>query len=242
MEFINDYRELVSYKLSNRIKNDSQFGRTNRKKGILARAFALACISGLRAQELESFKPTLSFKVGVPVTSMFTTGNPSTASLAAGQGLANYNLLTNSPYTSAVPRYEFGVGAEFHMPYHLRFEVDGLVKRGGFNSQTGGIYRPTDFTQWEVSGVFKYNIVMGHLRPFVDFGASLRHISTIKQTAFGVPGAIGGVITDNAMELHNRNSVGAVAGFGFTFKKGPFELTPEARYTRWANQSFLAAG
>ncbi|MBV9223254.1 MAG: hypothetical protein JOY85_04455 [Acidobacteriaceae bacterium] len=23
-----------------------------------------------------------------------------------------------------------------------------------------------------------------------------------------------------------------------TFKRGPFELTPEVRYTRWANQAF----
>ena len=206
-------------------------------KGILAGVFALACVSGLHAQEFESFKPTLSFKIGVPVTDMFTASNTS--------AFGGKNQLPGSPYTSAVPRYEFGVGAEFHMPYHLRFEIDGLVKRGGFNSFNtlgDGVYRPTDFTQWEVPGVFKYNVAMGHFRPFIDFGASLRHISTIKQTAFGVPGAIGGVITDNAVELHNRNSFGGVAGFGITFKKGPFELTPEARYTRWANQSFLAGG
>jgi hypothetical protein len=41
--------------------------------------------------------------------------------------------------------------------------------------------------------------------------------------------------------LHNRNTFGGVAGFGLTFKRGPFELTPEARYTRWANQSFVGS-
>ncbi len=102
-------------------------------------------------------------------------------------------------------------------------------------------YRPTTFNDWEIPGLFKYNITMGHFRPFVDFGASLRHISTITQTTYA-PGFSYGQITDNSVALHNRNTVGGVAGFGFTFKKGPFELTPEARYTRWANEAFQTNG
>jgi hypothetical protein len=127
---------------------------------------------------------------------------------------------------------------------HLRFEIDGLFKRGGFDSSlpfgsTGGrAYRPTSFNNWEIPGLFKYNLTTGHSRPFVDFGASLRHISTITQTTYA-PGLLIPQISDNAIELHNRNTFGGVAGFGFTFKRGPFELTPEARYTRWANQSFV---
>jgi hypothetical protein len=129
------------------------------------------------------------------------------------------------------------------MPRHLRFEVDALYKRGGFNSAVpfsgGTAYRPTSLNWWEFPGLFKYNITIGHLRPFIDFGATLRHISTITQTAY-LPGSFQGVITDNSDALHNRNSFGGVAGFGITFKKGPFELTPEARYTRWANQAFAS--
>jgi hypothetical protein len=49
-------------------------------------------------------------------------------------------------------------------------------------------------------------------------------------------------VLDNSGAIANRNSFGGVAGFGTTFKKGPFELTPEARYTRWANNSFAADG
>ena len=49
-------------------------------------------------------------------------------------------------------------------------------------------------------------------------------------------------MSDNSIALHNRNSYGGVAGFGITFKKEPFELTPEARYTRWANEAFQTNG
>ena len=199
-------------------------------------AITALCATAMQAQESEGIKPTLSLKVGIPVTDMFSASN---TTLFGGQ-----NQISSSPYASAVPRYTFGAGAEFHLPAHLRFEVDGLYKRGGFNSYNivgDGAYRPTNFNWWEVPGVFKINFAMGHFRPFVDVGASLRHISTIRQTTFA-PAAFQGVITDNALELHNRNSFGGVAGIGFTFKKGPFELTPEARYTRWANQAFVGPG
>ena len=53
---------------------------------------------------------------------------------------------------------------------------------------------------------------------------------------------MGAGYTDSAAELKNRNSFGGVAGIGMTFKKGPFELTPEVRYTRWANKAFSGAG
>jgi hypothetical protein len=193
-------------------------------------------------QASEGWPVGLGLKVGVPVTETFST---------------------SPPFSYHVPRYEFGVSAQFRVPFHhLRFEVDGLYKRGGFNSglpispgliaigpgsgltsfNLGGVaYRPTTFNQWEIPGLFKYQFALGHYRPFVDFGASYRHISTITQTTYA-PGITYGVISDNSIALHNRNSFGGVAGIGITFKKGPFELTPEARYTRWANEPFQITG
>ncbi len=192
--------------------------------------------ASLYAQESETHMPVnLGFKIGIPVTDMFSASNTTQFS----------NSIPGSNFTSAVPRYEFGVSSEFHLPKHLRFEVDGLYKRGGFNSSSpfaGGLaYRPTTFNDWEIPGLFKYNVRMGHFRPFVDFGATLRHISTITQTTYA-PGFSFGQIGDNSIALHNRNSFGGVAGIGFTFKKGPFELSPEARYTRWANEAFQTNG
>jgi hypothetical protein len=195
--------------------------------------FAVGAMS-LAAQDSEEHMPvTLGFKVGIPVTDMFSASN---TTMFGGS-----NVLPGSNYASAVPRYEFGVSSEFHLPYHLRFEVDGLFKRGGFGSNDGFSYETTKFNAWEIPGLFKYNITMGHFRPFIDFGASFRHISTIGQTTWA-PGYAFPIMADNSTALHNRNSFGGVAGFGFTFKKGPFELTPEARYTRWANESFQTNG
>ena len=207
------------------------------KKRICLLAFALGA-APMFAQE--SYMPTFTLKVGLPVTDMFDASNTSQ--------FGGNTSVPGSTFSSAVPRYEFGVGAEFHLPKHLRFEVDGLFKRGGFNGSVGYgtagavAFFPTTFNQWEIPGLFKTNFTMGHVRPFLDFGATLRHISTIDQTEYSA-GLFNGVgLTNNSIALHNRNSFGGVAGIGITFKKGPFELTPEARYTRWANQSFLTSG
>lgn len=206
-------------------------------KFTIAALIAMGAAS-IYAQDSETHMPVmLGFKVGVPVTDMFSAGNTSEFN----------DGIPNSPFSSAVPRYEFGVSSEFHLPRNLRFEVDGLFKRGGFNSSlpfgpAGDLaYRPTVFNQWEIPGLFKFNVSMGHFRPFADVGASLRHISSITETTYA-PGVLSPQIADNSIALHNRNSFGGVAGIGFTFKKGPFELSPEARYTRWANESFQANG
>lgn len=201
-------------------------------------ALTLLGASTLLAQNSDSHIPvTIGLKVGVPVTDMFDANN---TTLFSGN--------TSSTYNAAVPRYILGVSAEFHLPYHLRFEVDGLYKRAGFATQNdfalGGAstqYYKAGFNQFEIPGVFKYNLAMGHYRPFVEVGASLRHIATVNQSSeySGLPLFY---FNDNTPELVHRNSVGGVAGFGITFKKGPIELTPEARYTRWANESFSAPG
>jgi hypothetical protein len=204
------------------------------KRQICLVAFVALGATTMFAQE-KSYVPTLGFKVGIPVTDMFSASNTTQFS--------NNTSVPGSAFSSAVPRYEFGVSGEFHLPKHLRFEVDGLFKRGGFDSALpfggGTAYRPTTFNQWEIPGMFKVNFAMGHYRPFVDFGATYRHISTITETTYAAGLFNGYSISNNSIALHNRNSVGGVAGIGFTFKKGPFELSPEARYTRWANQSFL---
>ena len=92
-----------------------------------------------------------------------------------------------------------------------------------------------------VSALIKTNITLGHVRPFIDFGASLRHIAGFDTTTY-TAGVLYPPIYNNAPDLHNRNSYGGVTGIGITFKFRYFELSPEVRYTRWSNQSFVAPG
>lgn len=200
---------------------------------LLMAAMVAVGATSLLAQE--STPPvTLGLKVGVPVTNMLSASNTSWL-----------NGSTPGDYSAHTPRYEFGVSSEFHLFHHIRFEVDGLFKRNGFDSAMPGvsstIYRPTTFNDWEIPGLFKFDVLhKRHFQPFLDAGAAYRHISTISQMTYGLGSY--GTLDNNSSALANRNTYGGVAGFGIAFKKGPFEFTPEARYTRWASQSFDAVG
>jgi hypothetical protein len=202
-------------------------------------AIALGALSiGANAQDSESHLPvTLGFKVGVPVTDMFSASNTSVFNSG----------IPGSSYTSGVPRYTFGLTGEFRLPKQLRLEVDGLYKRAGFANSgpfagtTDLFYQSTSLNVWEVPVLIKKNITVGRVHPFVDIGASLRHISGITQNG-AFPGFGGVQISQNSPALHNRNSYGGVAGVGIALKKGPVTFSPEIRYTRWANESFQANG
>jgi hypothetical protein len=200
-------------------------------KKLTMAAMLVAGATSLFAQE--HMPVSLGFKVGVPITNMLSANNT---------GWLNGSVPGN--YSAHMPRYTFGVSGEFHLPHNVRFEVDGLFKRAGFNSATpfggGTLYRPTTFNDWEIPGLFKFNIGHSHFRPFFDIGAVYRHISTIRQMTYGAgPNAL---LANNSVAIRNRNTYGGVAGIGFMFKKGPFELTPEVRYTRWADEAFKTAG
>lgn len=206
-------------------------------KIVLTTALILAAGVSMKAQNGETEPVTLGFKGGVPVTQMFDANN--TGFLG--------DSTSNSPFSATVPRYILGASAEFHLYRKLRFEVDGLYKRGGFEgslfSPAGApYYQATKFNWWEVPALLKTNVSLGHVRPFVDFGASLRHISTLGESTYsaGIPGGFD--LTDNSIALHNRNSFGGVGGIGVTFKYGPVHIAPELRYTRWANQAFTYPG
>jgi hypothetical protein len=216
-----------------------------KKSAVLFLGFLFAGVLFAQDQDEGHWPVTLGLKGGVPITDMFTTSNTGAFGILSGSGVSTGTLLPGSNFSSHNSRYILGGSAEFRVPFHhLRFEVDTLYKRGGFDSALpfGGslAYRPTTFNWWEFPGLFKLNTSLGHFRPFFDFGASLRHISSVTEVAY-LPGNFQGVYSNNSIAMHNRNSFGGVAGFGITLKKGPFELTPEVRYTRWANQAFTSA-
>ena len=94
-----------------------------------------------------------------------------------------------------MPRYTFGLSGEFKMPKHLRLEIDGLYKRAGFAaSNTANIFGSsghykTNMKVWEVPALLKTNITLGNVLTFIDFGASLRHVSSFQTTDY-FPGAV----------------------------------------------------
>src|SRR3954452_3713700 len=130
--------------------------RINTKSSFLALSLMTAGLALGQSTEHTPF--SLGLKVGIPVTDMFSTSN--TGGLSNGSSTSTG--IPGSNYSSHTPRYILGASAEFHMPFHLRLEIDGLYKRGAYNASIplgfGTAYLPTTLNWWEFPALLKYNI------------------------------------------------------------------------------------
>lgn len=182
---------------------------------------------------LPLFGQTLSVgvKAGVPLTDTFSNAN---------QGSLFYD------YDIGMRRYLVGGTAEVHLPFRLTMEVDAIYKRLGYNASSNSmglllISERTVANQWELPLLLKYEFRgIGPIRPFVDAGPSLRHLSGLHQTIPQVylpDNSSTSSISDIPVELTARNSAGITAGGGITFKFPRLRISPELRYTHWGNTS-----
>lgn len=186
----------------------------------------------LRAQDQKILIPTVGVEAGVPLNEMFSTYPVTPIGFP----------FSYTPFSSAVPSYQVGAYADFHLIKHLAFELDGLYRPGSFafEQSFSQFYEHTHFDTWEFPFMFQYNFTKGRLRPFVDLGASFRHISGVHTT---FDAAVASFPPENTSDfLRNWSSWGGVVGSGIAFKGGPIEFRPQFRYTRWVNQSFNSLG
>src|SRR5579862_457629 len=112
---------------------------------------------------------SIGVKAGVPITDAIETFQGNQAS-----------------YASNTHRYLIGATAQVNLPFRISIEVDGLYKRLGFQyDQFSGPGPPTSSAtvanSWEFPVLAKYALFGGPVRPFVDAGASFRHISGVEQ-------------------------------------------------------------
>ncbi len=171
----------------------------------------------------EAGRVTVGVKAGVPITDAFN--------VARG---------TDASYFTNTKRYLVGPTFEVRLPARFSVEVDGLYKRVGYqyDARNPFVYSKTVANSWEFPLLGKFEILPGPVRPFVDAGASLRHLSGVRQVRQTIAGAsFSQVEFNNAAEFNKRNDVGLVFGFGVAFKLGPVRISPELRYTRWGGEN-----
>lgn len=162
---------------------------------------------------------------GVPITDAFETfkGN-------------------RSSYATNTKRYIVGPTVQFNFPARFSLEVDALYKRLGYQYQQTGptVTASTVANSWEFPATIKFAILPGPVRPFVNAGASFRHLSGIEQvrTAINAAGNAINTTINTAPEFNKRNDIGLVLGGGLEFKIGRVRIAPQLRYTRWGSENF----
>ncbi len=170
---------------------------------------------------------SIGVKGGVPITDAFETFRGNSAA-----------------YATNTKRYLIGPTIQFNLPARFSLEVDALYNRLGYqydqSLQNGTVYVKTVANSWEFPALVKFAILPGPVRPFVDAGGAIRHISGIEQVRRTVNAGLAPVDVklNTATEFNKRNDVGFVFGGGVEFKLGRVRITPEFRYTRWGSENF----
>ncbi len=172
-------------------------------------------------------------------------------SLGVKLGVPTGESFTVPTDLSAARRYLVGGTAELHLPFRLSIELDGIYKRTGLNTLLGNPLPTYESAtagvranQWEFPLLGKYELKgAGPVRLFVDGGPVLRHIGGIAETITytfltGIPTSTS--ITSNSSSLlSNRNTGGFAIGGGVTLKLLSLRISPELRYTRWSDATFV---
>jgi opacity protein-like surface antigen len=148
----------------------------------------------------------------------------------------------HSAYFTNTKRYTVGATVEFHLPTRFSIEIDALYKRFGFDGQSvsDGIstLTRTRGNSWEFPLLAKFELVPGPVRPFVDAGAAIRHITGIQQVQQIVSaGTFSSVELNNPPEFNKATDVGLAFGAGIALKLGRVRISPELRYMRWGGEN-----
>jgi hypothetical protein len=168
---------------------------------------------------------SIGVKAGVPLTDF----------VDAAQG-------DHAAYFTNTKRYTIGPTVELHFPARISLEIDALYKRFGFDGQAvttdGSTLTGTSGNSWEFPVLAKFEIVPGPVRPFVDVGASIRHITGIKQVREIISaGTFSRVEVNNPPEFNKATDIGLAFGAGIALKLGHVRISPELRFTRWGGEN-----
>jgi hypothetical protein len=200
----------------------------------MRRLFALIPLLalGLHAQRF-----SVGVKAGAPVTAMFHTSDA-------------WDLERSFSKTK---RYTVGPSVELRLPLRLAVAGDVLYTRlnyGTFvdtSSVSSGprVYsQSTAASRWEFPVLVKYRVPFLHL--FVAAGPTFNHVSGIAQ-GFDTTGRDANrviqhfhSVSNETPDLVHPTTAGFATGAGFDFGRRHLRFVPEARYTRWRSQSFVA--
>lgn len=127
-------------------------------------------------------------------------------------------------------RYTVGPTVEFKLPIHFSFEIDLLYRHSGFDAVGGLLANAPNgnvgVKDFQLPLMVKYQMPRTGFRPFVDFGAAYRHLST------------SGNAPPSLQDAKHADLAGIVLGTGVAFQWGNLKVTPEIRYTGWGQSAF----
>jgi len=143
-------------------------------------------------------------KFGAPLTDALSVQSPNPFNYVANTG-----------------RFVIGPYAEVRLPAGFAVEVDALYRSFSFNSSQSS----ASVSQWEFPVLVKRRFLRGPVRPYLDGGVVLSHLSV-------------GDVT----ELNHRSNYGIALGAGVDIHALVLHITPELRYEGFVFQDLSSPG
>lgn len=149
---------------------------------------------------------TCALGVAQPFSAGLKVGGPLTAAAALANGASPDGGVTSGDYV-------IGPYVQINLPGRFAVEVDGLYRDFSY-SAVGALGQP--FTgsngQWEFPVLAKYKLLSGPVKPYVEGGLVLSHL------------------TGSDLDIAHSSNYGVTVGAGVEIHALFFRLMPEIRY------------
>lgn len=154
------------------------------------------------------------------------SAGPISAGLKIGGPLTEA-LTTQPPYLDTSGILVIGPTVELNLPFGFGIELDALYRRYKYDVSPAFLSGPASAGSWEFPLLAKFRLTGGPLRPYVVGGPTFGRLYDLKQG-----------LTTNPLELRHRSNVGLTLGAGLEVRAIVIRISPEIRWTGWANRYF----
>jgi len=163
---------------------------------------------------------------------------PFSAGLKAGLPLTDFLSVAQGTSTTNTNHYLFGPEVEVRLPFGLGIEFDALYRHFSYTnvlgSATDAVTSIGSSGNWEFPLVAKYRLPSKVVRPYLEAGVAWDTLSGLKNT-------VSGLVT-SAPAAQSQSTLGVVMGGGLDIHAIVIHISPEIRFTRWAQQYFNLSG
>jgi hypothetical protein len=177
--------------------------------------------------------------VGTPITDTLNSTSSGFESFAGG-----FYDISSYRYNSETKRLLIGPTFRLDLVHGLGLEFDALYQRIDYdfstlNSSTGEFnqsFQESTANKWEFPLLVQYAFSVRRMKPFVEAGPSILHITATKN-AITTISSMPPSPTVASVTGQTGTWAGVATGGGVDIRWSRFHVRPEVRYSRWFSQT-----
>ncbi len=174
---------------------------------------------------------------------------PFSAGIKGGLPLNDFLNEVQGTSTTNTGHYLVGPEVEVRLPLGLSIEFDALYRHFSYTNVLGGPTMNTvtsvgSSSNWEFPLVLKYKFPSKIVRPYLEAGVAWDTLAGLKNTVNNVAcsaGACSNVLVAPPT-ASSAGTMGVVIGGGVDIHAIVIHVSPELRFTRWADNYFNLSG